>query len=42
MSVYRLRLTTGAWVTRGTLTLADERPVTLELVFPQGHKVFRR
>ncbi|MEM7204712.1 MAG: amidohydrolase family protein [Planctomycetota bacterium] len=41
--VLALRLDLGGHQTRGTLTLDRQHlPVTLELVFPQGHKVFRR
>jgi len=42
--VFRITLVTGPWTTRGTLTLdaGDLAPMTIELVFPQGHKVFRR
>ncbi len=42
--IYRIRSVTGAWTTRGTLTLSadDGAPATIELVYPQGQKLFRR
>ena len=40
---FALELTTNGFTTRGTLTLdAEFRPATIELIFPLGHKIFRR
>lgn len=40
---FSLRMTTGPYTTPATLTVdADGIPVTLELIFQQGRKIFRR